>query len=144
MTTLTGHRVRPLAPARGGTRCSRRVSAGGVVPFGRTVTALCLVGVAVVGQLYTALPLLGRFSRSWSTTAGSAGWTVTAFSLGYAFGFLVSGPVSDRVGRRRVLLPGPIATAVAPALCAGAPNEPAGITLRALQGMCAASFAPPA
>ena len=115
-----------------------------MVRFGPTVTALCLVGVVVVGQLYTALPLLGRFGHSWTTTAGSAGATVTAFSLGYAFGFLLSGPVSDRVGRRRVILAGLIATSVATALFAGAPNEPAGVTLRVLQGMCAASFAPPA
>jgi MFS family permease len=144
MTTLTGLDVRPLAPRRGGTRGPLPGPVGGVVPFVRTVAALSLVGVVVVGQLYTALPLLGRFGRSWTTTAGSAAWTVTAFGLGYAFGFLVSGPLSDRVGRRRVILLGLLATAGATALFAAAPSEPAGVGLRALQGLCAASFAPPA
>lgn len=144
MTTLTGHHVRLLAPGRGGTRGGRHGASPSVVAFVSTVGALCAVGVVVVGQLYTALPLLGRFGRSWSTTAGSAGWTVTAFSLGYAFGFLVSGPLSDRIGRRRVILLGLVATCAATALLAGAGSEVAGVGLRGLQGVCAATYAPAA
>ncbi|MEU9057159.1 MFS transporter [Streptomyces sp. NPDC048384] len=114
------------------------------VPFARTVFALCVVGLFVVAQLYTVLPVLGSLAASWSTTAASAGWTATAFGFGYAAGFLFSGPLSDRFGRRRLIINGLLLTALATAAVAAAPNLPVGCALRTLQGLCAASFAPPA
>lgn len=119
-------------------------AASDAVPFVRTVLALCAVGVLVVSQLYTVLPVLGRLADSWSTTTSAAGWTATAFGFGYASGFLFSGPLSDRFGRRRLIVTGLFVTAVATAAVAAAPGLVTGCAIRAVQGLSAATFAPPA
>ncbi|WP_461111134.1 MFS transporter [Streptomyces calidiresistens] len=105
---------------------------------------LCVIGVLVVGQLYTVLPLLDLFAEAWSTTTTTAGWVVTSFGIGYATGFLFSGPLADRLGRRRVLVTGLAITAVVTASVAAAPGPAVAFALRALQGLTAATFAPAA
>ncbi|MBT2396436.1 MFS transporter [Streptomyces sp. ISL-100] len=112
--------------------------------FLRTVPALCAVGVLIVGQLYTVLPVLGLLADSWSTTAAAAGWTTTAFVVGYAAGFLFWGPLSDRLGRRNLMILGLLLTALTTAAVAAAPNLAVGCTIRVVQGLSAATFAPPA
>ncbi|MET9518584.1 MFS transporter [Streptomyces sp. NPDC002994] len=112
--------------------------------FLRTVPALCAVGVLIVGQLYTALPVLGLLADSWSTTTAAAGWTTTAFGFGYAAGFLFWGPLSDRYGRRNLIVLGLLVTALTTAAVATAPNLAVGCTIRVVQGLSAATFAPPA
>ncbi|WP_138909781.1 MFS transporter [Streptomyces chryseus] len=112
--------------------------------FLRTVPALCAVGVLIVGQLYTVLPVLGLLADSWSTTASAAGWTTTAFGFGYAAGFLFWGPLSDRFGRRNLIVLGLLLTALTTAAVAAAPNLAVGCTIRVVQGLSAATFAPPA
>lgn len=112
--------------------------------FARTLVSLCLAGVLVVSQLYTVIPILGDLARSWSTSAAGAGWTATAFGLGYAAGFLLFGPLADRFDHRRFLVLGLAATAVATAAVAFAPSLAVGCALRVVQGLFAATFAPTA
>ncbi|MGW7050792.1 MFS transporter [Streptomyces sp. NPDC054887] len=139
--------LRETKPARA-MPSPRSETAPGAVPatasFSRTVPALCAVGVLIVGQLYTVLPVLGLLADSWSTTAAAAGWTTTAFGFGYAAGFLVWGPLSDRFGRRRLIVLGLLLTALTTAAVAAAPNLAVGCAVRVVQGLSAATFAPPA
>ncbi|MGX1881270.1 MFS transporter [Streptomyces sp. NPDC055287] len=143
--------LRETKPARA-TPSPRPEPASGAAPgaapepasFVRTVPALCAVGVLIVGQLYTVLPVLGLLADSWSTTAAAAGWTTTAFGFGYAAGFLFSGPLSDRFGRRKLIVLGLFLTALTTAAVAAAPNLAVGCTIRVVQGLSAATFAPPA
>ncbi len=51
-----------------------------------------------------ALPALHDIATSLHTTPGSAGLTLSVFMAGFALTPLIYGPVSDRVGRRPVLL----------------------------------------
>ncbi|MBE1459633.1 putative MFS family arabinose efflux permease [Nocardiopsis terrae] len=111
-------------------------------PF--AVPALSLTGVLVVGQLYSVLPLLAPVARDWGADQSTVAWTVTAFAIAYATGFLVSGPAADRFGPRRVIIAGGLATAALTGAVALAPGAAAGLALRALQGFAAASFAPAA
>jgi predicted MFS family arabinose efflux permease len=113
-------------------------------PFGRTVIVLTLGGLLVVGQLYVPLPMVGAMARAWSVRPGQAIWTVTAFGLAYAAGFLVTGPLSDLVGRRRVLLSGLLVLTGATAALAAAPSLPFAIGCRIVQGAGAAGFSPAA
>jgi predicted MFS family arabinose efflux permease len=117
---------------------------GATASFGRSVPALCAVGVLVVGQLYTVLPVLDDLAGSWSTTTSAAGWATTAFGLGYASGFLLSGPLSDRFGRRRLIVSGLLLTALATVAVTLAPDLVVGCAVRAVQGLAAATFAPAA
>lgn len=105
---------------------------------------LTVGGLLVVGQLYVPLPMVGEMARSWSVTPGRALWTVTVFGLAYAVGFLITGPLSDLFGRRRVLLGGLLVLTAATAVLAVAPSLPFAIGCRIVQGAGAAGFSPAA
>lgn len=61
--------------------------------------------------------------------------TLSVFMLGYAVGQMVCGPLSDRLGRRPVLLPGIALFAVAGLVCSFSPSLPVLIGGRLFQGM---------
>ncbi|MCU1646990.1 MAG: transporter [Nocardia sp.] len=113
-------------------------------PAGRTVGAVCAVGILVVGQLYVVLPVLNRLALDWDTAKSAATWTTTAFGLAYGAGFLVTGPLSDRWGRRPVIVGGLIATVLSSLIVALAPGLGTGLAARILQGLTASFFAPAA
>ncbi len=70
--------------------------------------ALVLFGVLFLGVSDTQLvaPLLPLIARHFEISPGSAGMIVTTYSLAAAAFALVIGPISDRVGRKRVLTVG--------------------------------------
>ncbi|MFC0039280.1 MFS transporter [Actinomadura rayongensis] len=113
-----------------------------VAPFGRTAAVLAATALLATSQLYGAIPLLGAAADDWGTRPGPLTWLVTAFGLGYAAGFLLFGPLSDRLGRRRVMVAGVAATAVTTALVALAPGLAAALVLRVLQGVTIGAFPP--
>ncbi|WP_165495263.1 MFS transporter [Actinomadura roseirufa] len=113
-------------------------------PFGRTVAALATVALLATGQLYGMIPLLGRVAAGWHVAPASLTWLVSVYGFGYAAGFLIFGPLSDRLGRRRVMLAGVAATAVTTALVATAPAPGAALALRVLQGLTIGAFPPAA
>ncbi|MEU0566822.1 MFS transporter [Nonomuraea sp. NPDC005983] len=96
----------------------------------------------VSGQLYVVIPLLHDMATGWGTSAGGLTWLVTAFGIGYGIGFLVFGPLSDRLGRRRLLMLGLPLAAVTTALVAASPGPEVAFALRALQGLAVATFPP--
>jgi predicted MFS family arabinose efflux permease len=67
--------------------------------------ALVLFGVLFLGVSDTQLvaPLLPLIARDLQITPGSAGMIVTTYSLAAALFALLIGPLSDRVGRKKVL-----------------------------------------
>lgn len=83
-----------------------------------------------------ALPALGRDLRA---SAAQAQLTLSACLLGLALGQVLAGPLSDALGRRRPLLVGVAAYAVASVLCVVAPSVGALILLRFVQGLAGAS-----
>jgi predicted MFS family arabinose efflux permease len=74
----------------------------------RWSVALILFGVLSLGVSDTQLvgPLLPAIARDFGTTAGRAGIIVTTYSLAAAAFALLVGPLSDRVGRKKVLISG--------------------------------------
>ncbi|MEU9869118.1 multidrug effflux MFS transporter [Actinomadura sp. NPDC048021] len=85
------------------------------------------------------LPALPRMSADLSTGAARTQLTLTACVVGLAAGQAVAGPLSDRLGRRRPLLAGLAAYAVASLLCAAAPTVETLIALRLVQGAAGAA-----
>lgn len=85
------------------------------------------------------LPGLPAMARSFHTSASAAQLTLTACLVGLALGQLLAGPVSDRLGRRRPLMVGVAAYAVASLFCAFSPTVHVLTGLRLIQGLAGAA-----
>ena len=110
-------------------------------PAGSSTTAtLVVTALLVLTQLYAAIPLLRPVSDQLHGNATFA--LSTAFSLTYAAGFLIWGPVSDHYGRRRIMALALGILTVSTACCTLAPSLPVLAALRAVQGLSASGFAP--
>ncbi|MFP3700406.1 MFS transporter, partial [Burkholderia sp. SIMBA_013] len=90
-------------------------------------------GFLVVGQLYVTIPLVTDIAGRFGITPANAVLSGSAFGFAYAAGFLIFGPLSDRYGRKRVILVGLIATALATFLVGLAPNFAILLSARAIQ-----------
>lgn len=102
---------------------------------------IALVLVTGVGPFATDtyLAALPQVREALSTTDAVAQLTVTAFLVGLAVGQLLLGPVSDAVGRRRLLVAGSLAFTLASVACAVSPSGPLLVVLRLVQGVVAGS-----
>lgn len=107
---------------------------------GVAVSILVVAALFVLTQLYAAIPLLGPVGISMGADATFA--LSTCFSVTYAVGFLIWGPISDRYGRKKVMTASIGVLAVATLLCSGASSLPILAGLCALQGAAASGFAP--
>src|SRR3712207_685864 len=85
------------------------------------------------------LPVLDDTARSLAVSPATAALTMSVFMAGFACGPLLLGPVSDRVGRRPVLLLACAAFALFGALGAFAGSLPALLVWRFLMGAGAGS-----
>lgn len=108
----------------------------------RQLALLVLLAATVPAQLYLAIPVAESVRQDFGTGTAAAAWTGSAFSFAYAVGFLLFGPLSDRFGRRPVLVLGALATAATTAAVSLAPDFGWLLALRVLQGLAASTFAP--
>ena len=97
------------------------------------ILALLLGLQPVTTDLY--LPALPAITEGFGANMGQAQLTLTALLLAFGLSQLVWGPLSDRFGRRPILLWGMAAYVVASIACAFAPNMAWLIAGRALQGV---------
>lgn len=84
-------------------------------------------------DMYT--PAVPHMVEHLSTTEGMVNLTLVGYYLFFAVGLLVFGPMSDRMGRRPVLLAGLGIYTAASVLCALAPTVEALIAARVLQAL---------
>jgi DHA1 family bicyclomycin/chloramphenicol resistance-like MFS transporter len=98
---------------------------------------LVLGGLTAVGPLSgdTYLPALPAIAADLGVGHVAVQLTLTASFVGLGLGQLLAGPLSDRFGRRRLLLIGTALYAVASVGCALAPSIEALIAFRFLQGV---------
>ncbi len=96
--------------------------------------------LTALGPLSTDLylPSLPSIARYFGATSGHAQLTLSAYLVGYAVGLPLYGPLSDRRGRKSVLMFGLILYGVANALSSLAPSLDVLIASRLLQGLGAA------
>ncbi|WP_448608845.1 MFS transporter [Geodermatophilus sp. URMC 60] len=102
---------------------------------GGTSTAVFLLGLSALLTVYATQPLLPALGADLGVSATAAAWTVSATALGVAAAAPVAGVVSDRLGRKRVMLAAIAALAVATAACAVAPGFALLLAARAAQGL---------
>lgn len=105
-------------------------------PDARTLVialALLLGLQPVATDLY--LPALPQIPASLGVAAGAVQWTLSVVVLAFGAGQMFWGPVSDRIGRRPVLLAGLSLFVLASVLAVVAPTLGVLITSRVLQGL---------
>ncbi|MGB0696868.1 MAG: multidrug effflux MFS transporter [Rhodospirillaceae bacterium] len=85
------------------------------------VTVL-LVALAAYGPVSTDLylPSLPEMTRHFSVSVSYVQLTLSIFTLGFSFGMLIHGPLSDRWGRRPILLIGALIYVVGSVVCVSA------------------------
>lgn len=99
-------------------------------------TLLILGGLSAFGPLSLDmyLPALPSLAHSLHTSAAPVQLTLTGCLVGLAVGQLVTGPISDALGRRRPLLVGMATYAAVSAICAISPSVWLLAVLRIVQG----------
>ncbi|MHB2170025.1 multidrug effflux MFS transporter [Alsobacter sp. R-9] len=90
-------------------------------------------GLAALGT-DMALSAVPEIARHFGVPSGQVGLTLSAFMVGFALSPLVYGPLSDRLGRKPVILAATALYSVAGLACAFAPSFDALIVLRFIQG----------
>src|SRR5437868_14882283 len=85
---------------------------------------LLLAFLTMIGPLSTDifLPSMPSMARIFATTPAGIQATLTSYFIGFALAQLVYGPISDRVGRRPVLLGGLGVYTIASFVCIFAPS----------------------
>lgn len=101
--------------------------------------ALALCGAIGPFATDTYLPALPLIVDQFDVSASVAQLTLTAFMVALALGQLIIGPLSDRMGRRRLLILGSVGTAVAAIVCALAPSIWVLVVGRVAQGFFGAA-----
>jgi DHA1 family bicyclomycin/chloramphenicol resistance-like MFS transporter len=116
------------------------------VPSERRLTAgilFLLAGLAALGALATniILPAFPRIGADLGVSSQELGLTLSSFFVAFAFGQLLAGPLSDRFGRKWLVLVGLAVFVAGSVLCALAGTLPFLILGRVIQalGACAAS-----
>jgi DHA1 family bicyclomycin/chloramphenicol resistance-like MFS transporter len=101
---------------------------------------LVLASLAAVAPVATDLYLPGFPAMGAELGADASGvqLTLTAFLIGMAVGQLVTGPLSDRYGRRTPLVVSVAVSVVAGVACALAPTLPLLVAARLVQGLAGA------
>lgn len=106
-----------------------------------TLGMTALLGLlTAIGPLSTDmyLPSLPSIQRHFGASAGYVQWTLSAYLIGFAIGQIFYGPLSDRRGRKRVMLAGLTLYGLANLASAFAPNLDVLIGARLVQGLGAA------
>jgi len=96
----------------------------------------------VLSALYVTVPLIPIFAEEFHISLEQAAWSGSAFSLFFAFGCLVYGPLSNRLGRKRVIVLGLAALSIASLGTGLVSSFKALIAFRCIQGAAAATFSP--
>jgi YNFM family putative membrane transporter len=101
---------------------------------GRGTLALYLGTVAAYADMYLTQPILPLLSREFGVGPARAGFTVSAVVLAIAAASSFYGPLSDVLGRKRVMVGATVLRSAATLACAFAPSFGMLVGLRAVQG----------
>lgn len=110
--------------------------------FNLLTAILFWCGLVMVASNYLTIPLMPIFSSTFNVNLTHVAWTGTAFSLCYAAGCLFTGPLSDRFGRKQVMLIGLILITAITLVIPLINTLSWVIVWRSLQGIAASTFAP--
>lgn len=108
----------------------------------RVTILFTFIALTVVGQIYMPVPILRAISEDFNVSLSLAGMISSAFSIGYSAGFLFFGPLSDRFGKKVVLLTSFTLFTIVTCTIGMCTDFTYLIFLRILQGFLASSYPP--
>ena len=108
------------------------------------LTVLSLGGLLERFQIFLAIPLVPVISQAFNVSELSAAWVGSAYSFTYAVGYLIFAPLSDRYGRKKIVVSGLLALIPLTFAVGISPSFEILILLRAIQGFAGATFVPTA
>lgn len=106
------------------------------------LSLLCTASFGAVFNNLILAPLIPAISDDLGVPVATAGLLVTAYAIVGGTAAILSGPLIDRLGRRRMVLWGMTVLTIATALSAVAPNYFALMAARMLAGLGVASLTP--
>ncbi|WP_408744208.1 MFS transporter [Acetobacter estunensis] len=104
------------------------------VPF-RQMAALFALGSCALLNVYATQPILPDIARRFGVSIGTSTWTISTSTLGVAVAAPLAGAISDRFGRKRIMVMALIGLILSTASCALAWNFAALLSLRFAQGL---------
>ncbi|HHX90998.1 MAG TPA: multidrug effflux MFS transporter, partial [Paracoccus sp.] len=106
------------------------------MPFGEFIVMLALLFATVAFSIDAMLPLLAQMGNELSPASpGDAQLVITVFVLGLGLGTFVAGPLSDRFGRKPIIVAGTALYMVAAVLAALSTSLEMLLAARLLQGL---------
>ena len=108
--------------------------------YRRVIGALFAAGVATFALLYSTQALLPEFPRTFSVTAAQSTLSVSLTTIGLGVALLVAGPLSEVIGRTRLIHFSLTASALVGMACALSPTWHVLLGLRLLQGVTLAGL----
>ncbi|TWC16494.1 MULTISPECIES: MFS transporter [unclassified Pseudomonas] len=113
----------------------------GTPMFTRTVLALFCGGFATFALLYCVQPMMPLLSREFSVNAAQSSLILSVATGLLAVGLLITGPISDRIGRKSVMVTALFAAALCTVASAMMPTWHGVLLLRALVGLSLSGLA---
>lgn len=96
----------------------------------------------VVSAVYITIPLISLFTEVFHVSSSQAAWVGSAFSFAFAGGGLLFGVLSDRYGRKKLMISGLLLLTLTTLLIGTAQSFSWLVALRCLQGLAASMFPP--
>ncbi|MEN5092738.1 MFS transporter [Pseudomonas protegens] len=113
----------------------------GTPMFMRTVLALFSGGFATFALLYCVQPMMPLLSRDFSINAAQSSLILSVSTGMLAIGLLITGPISDRIGRKPVMVAALLAAALCTIASALMPSWQGVLVMRALVGLSLSGLA---
>ncbi|WP_372859504.1 MFS transporter [Pseudomonas protegens] len=109
--------------------------------FMRTVLALFSGGFATFALLYCVQPMMPLLSQEFSINAAQSSLILSVSTGMLAIGLLITGPISDRIGRKPVMVAALLAAALCTIASALMPSWHGVLVMRALVGLSLSGLA---
>lgn len=113
-----------------------------VQPYFFIMLILFLTGLVVMSSFYVTIPLIPVLSKDFAVSEGETVWISSLFTFCFAFGCLLFGPLSDRYGRKKIMLWGLAALTIVTIFLGFQSSLYSVILFRGIQGLTAATFSP--
>lgn len=113
----------------------------GSAAFKKMTLAMFIAGSASFAMLYSVQPILPVLSDSFQITPAQSSLSLSLATMMMAIGLLFTGPISDAIGRRQIMMVSLLLAALCTGFCAVMPNWYGVLIMRGLTGLALSGVA---